>query len=83
MGTKRMHKIEYLKERLEEVELLLKEINLEDLEDFGVQKFDVRVVLETKPFNEWEWRRTILSKHELTLEQRNKLIGNLRWLRNV
>ena len=79
MGT-----IEYLKERLlsamKEVTLLEKKIKEEERR---TERFDIRVVVETKSFDERDWSRTILSHHELTLDQRDKLIGNLRWLRNI
>ena len=47
------------------------------------KKFDVRVVVETKGYGEWDWRRMVLVQLDLTLEQRNRLIANLAWLRNV
>ena len=47
------------------------------------KKFDVRVVVETKGYGEWDWRRMVLVQLDLTLEQRNRMIANLAWLRNV
>lgn len=80
-----MKTIEYLKERLlaamKDAALLEKKIKEEERR---TTKFDIRVVVETKDFGDsWDWRRTVLSHHELTLEQRDKLIASLRWLRKI
>lgn len=81
----KMKTIEYLKERLDSalkgVAVLEKAIREEERRT--IQKFDVRVVVETKAFEELDWQGTILTHRELTLEQRDVLIQNLRWLRNV
>ena len=46
-------------------------------------KFGVRVVVETESFKDWDWSRLILAEHELTVEQRDRMIGNLAWLGNI
>ena len=48
-----------------------------------MEKFDIRVVVETKGYGEQDWRRTVLVQLDLTLEQRDRMIANLAWLRNV
>ena len=74
--------VEHLKERLgkalKETAFLVKAI---EEEERATTKFDVRVVVETKGFGEWDWRRMVLSHQELTLHQRDKLVESLRWLR--
>ena len=74
--------IYYLKEELkkasEYVEKLTREIGEEEKR---TTKLDVRVVLETRGFGEWDTERVCLAHLDLTLWQRNKLIQNLAWLR--
>ena len=48
-----------------------------------MEKFDIRVVVETKGYGEQDWRRTVLVQLDLTLVQRDRMIANLAWLRNV
>lgn len=76
--------MDYLKEKLrqakDDVERYKRGIKEEEKR---TQKFETRVVVETKAFGDWDWRRTVLVHLNLTLEQRDRLIESLRWLRNV
>ena len=56
----------------------MKEVDFLLLKLKETEKFDVRVVIETRGFGEQDWEKMIISYHELTLDQRDELIEELR-----
>ena len=79
-----MNVIEYLKDRretaMENVALCTRKIREEEEK---TKRHDIRVVVETRADGGSEYRRTIIAEQFLTLEQRDRMIGNLAWLRRV
>ena len=74
--------IEYLKERLgkaeEEVAIIKDRIREEEAK---TQKFNVKVLIETKLGDNYIKTITV-SELYITIDERNRLLSNLAWLRN-
>jgi hypothetical protein len=75
--------IDYLKERLEktleEVTFLKEKIRIEEKKD---RKYTVKVIVETEVEKDF-WRSTTLAELDLTIEERERVIANLAWLRKA
>ena len=76
--------MDYLKGKLEQAQraVALFKRGIEE-EERRTEKFVVRVVVETRGFGEYDWRRTTLCQHDLTIEERDNLIESLGWLERV
>lgn len=76
--------LDYLKDKLEQAkeDVTHWESRIKG-EKRRTQKFEVRIIALTRREGKRIWEETNLSEHILTLPERDSLIANLRWLRDI
>jgi hypothetical protein len=76
--------MDYLKEKLEQAQSdVLRYARKIKEEERRTQKFEVRIIALTRREGKCIWEEKNLCEHVLTLSERDSLIGNLWWLKDV